>query len=88
MIGPPAAARSFTDRPLAAMGLSVAIALLTVWAAIALSYADQLPGRLLRRHDQRRRPTRRDARGPPGSDAQDSRDRPPADPQPVLSAPD
>ena len=32
MIGAPAAARSFTDRPLVAMALSVAIALITVWA--------------------------------------------------------
>src|SRR5271165_4416678 len=37
MIGPPAAARSFTSRPLVALALSVAIALLTVWAAIAAS---------------------------------------------------
>jgi zinc/manganese transport system permease protein len=43
MIGPPAAARSFTDHPLAAMGLSVAIALAIVWAAIALSYATDYP---------------------------------------------
>src|SRR5712691_2001 len=35
MIGPPAAARSFTDRPGLAMLLSVAIALVIVWAAIA-----------------------------------------------------
>ena len=37
MIGPPAAARSFTDRPLLAMALSVVIALVTVWSAIAIS---------------------------------------------------
>ena len=43
MIGAPAAARSFTDKPLIAMGLSVVIALLTVWAAIALSYATDYP---------------------------------------------
>ena len=43
MIGAPAAARSFTDRPLRALGLSVAIALLTVWAAIALSYTTDYP---------------------------------------------
>ena len=43
MIGAPAAARSFTDRPLPAMALSVAIALLTVWAAIAASYASDYP---------------------------------------------
>jgi zinc/manganese transport system permease protein len=43
MIGAPAAARSFTDRPLAAIGLSVAIALLTVWSAIAASYTTDYP---------------------------------------------
>ncbi len=43
LIGPPAAARSFTDRPLAAMFLSVAIALVTVWSAIALSYLTNWP---------------------------------------------
>lgn len=43
MIGPPAAARSFTDRPGPALALSVAIALLTVWAAIAASYLTDYP---------------------------------------------
>ena len=43
MIGPPAAARSFTNRPLPAILLSVAIALGTVWAAIALSYETDWP---------------------------------------------
>lgn len=43
MIGPPAAARSFTDRPLLAMGLSVVIAVLTVWSAIAISYVSNWP---------------------------------------------
>jgi zinc/manganese transport system permease protein len=43
MIGAPAAARSFTDRPLAAMALSVAIALATVWIAIAASYTTDYP---------------------------------------------
>jgi zinc/manganese transport system permease protein len=43
MIGPPAAARSFTDRPLAAIGLSVVIALATVWIAIAASYHTNWP---------------------------------------------
>ena len=43
MIGAPAAARSFTDRPLAAMALSVAIALVIVWIAIAASYATNYP---------------------------------------------
>jgi zinc/manganese transport system permease protein len=43
MIGAPAAARSFTDRPLHAMALAVVIALLTVWAAIAASYTTNYP---------------------------------------------
>jgi zinc/manganese transport system permease protein len=43
MIGPPAAARSVTDRPLVAMGLSVVIALATVWIAIAVSYHTNWP---------------------------------------------
>ncbi|HTA10178.1 MAG TPA: metal ABC transporter permease [Streptosporangiaceae bacterium] len=43
MIGPPAAARSLTSRPLLAMVLSVGIALVTVWAAIALSYQYNWP---------------------------------------------
>ncbi|MGO9560354.1 MAG: metal ABC transporter permease [Acidimicrobiales bacterium] len=43
MIGPPAAARSFTDRPPLAMLLSVAIALVTVWVAIAISYKSNWP---------------------------------------------
>ena len=43
MIGPPAAARSLTSRPPLAMLLSVAIALLTVWAAIAASYLYNWP---------------------------------------------
>jgi zinc/manganese transport system permease protein len=43
MIGPPAAARSFTSRPVLAMALSVAIALITVWAAIAASYLYNWP---------------------------------------------
>jgi zinc/manganese transport system permease protein len=43
MIGPPATARSFTSRPSMAMGLSVAFALLIVWAAIALSYTTDYP---------------------------------------------
>jgi zinc/manganese transport system permease protein len=43
MIGAPAAARSFTDKPLQALGLSVAIALAIVWAAIALSYQTNYP---------------------------------------------
>jgi zinc/manganese transport system permease protein len=43
LIGPPAAARSFTDTPQKAMGLSVVFALGTVWAAIAFSYVSNLP---------------------------------------------
>lgn len=43
MIGAPAAARSFTDRPWLAMALSVAIALLVVWFAIAASYETEWP---------------------------------------------
>jgi zinc/manganese transport system permease protein len=43
MIGAPAAARSLTDRPLVAMALSVAIALITVWSAIAASYTTNYP---------------------------------------------
>jgi zinc/manganese transport system permease protein len=43
MIGPPAAARSFTHRPVAAIGGSVLIALVTVWVAIAASYATNWP---------------------------------------------
>jgi zinc/manganese transport system permease protein len=38
MVGPPAAARALTTRPLLAMTLSVAIALATAWIAIAASY--------------------------------------------------
>jgi zinc/manganese transport system permease protein len=43
MIGPAAAARSVTARPGAAMALSVAIALATVWLSIALSYRTNWP---------------------------------------------
>jgi zinc/manganese transport system permease protein len=43
MIAPAGAARSFTDNPHIAMGLSVVIALGTVWLAIALSYATNWP---------------------------------------------
>jgi zinc/manganese transport system permease protein len=43
MIGPPAAGRSVTDRPLVAIGLSVLLALLTVWLAIASSYWTNWP---------------------------------------------
>ena len=43
MVGPASAARSLTDRPFLAMLLSVAIALVTVWMAIALSYTSDWP---------------------------------------------
>jgi zinc/manganese transport system permease protein len=43
MIGAPAAARSFTDRPLVAMALSIAFALIIVWVAIAASYETNYP---------------------------------------------
>jgi zinc/manganese transport system permease protein len=43
MIGPPAAARCFTNRTERALGLSVAIALATVWVAIACSYTTNWP---------------------------------------------
>src|SRR5579875_1778476 len=43
MIGPAAAARAVTARPGAAMALSVAIALATVWLSIALSYRTNWP---------------------------------------------
>ena len=43
MIGPPAAARSFTDKPMHAMALSVLIAVGTVWASIAASYDTDWP---------------------------------------------
>jgi zinc/manganese transport system permease protein len=43
MIGPPAAASSLTANPLAALGLSVALALITVWIAIAASFETNWP---------------------------------------------
>jgi zinc/manganese transport system permease protein len=43
MIGPPAAARCFSDRALVALGLSVVIALLTIWGALACSYSTNWP---------------------------------------------
>ena len=43
MIGPPAAARSLTARPLVAVVLSVVLALVTVWTAIASSYLTNWP---------------------------------------------
>jgi len=43
MTGPPALARALTARPVMALGLSVALALATIWAAIALSYQSNWP---------------------------------------------
>jgi zinc/manganese transport system permease protein len=43
MIGPAAAARSLTARPVLAMGLSVVIALVTVWVGIVASYQSNWP---------------------------------------------
>lgn len=43
MIGPPAAARSITARPLLAIALSVVLALLTLWVSIAIAYERNLP---------------------------------------------
>ena len=43
MIGPPAAARCVTDRPGTALIGSVVVALVTVWASIALSYETNWP---------------------------------------------
>jgi zinc/manganese transport system permease protein len=43
MIGPAAAARSLTARPVLAITFSVVIALITVWAGIAVSYYSNWP---------------------------------------------
>lgn len=43
MIGPPSAARSLTRRPWLAMILSVLVALICVWTAIAAAYASNWP---------------------------------------------
>ena len=43
MIGPAAAARSFTASPVAALALSVGLALVTVWLGIVLSYRTGWP---------------------------------------------
>ncbi len=43
MIGAPAAARAFTNRPHLAIALSVGLALAVVWAAIAISYETNWP---------------------------------------------
>jgi zinc/manganese transport system permease protein len=43
MVGPASAARALTDRPFRAMLLSAGLAVLIVWAAIALSFASDCP---------------------------------------------
>ena len=43
MTGPPAAARSLTSSPLLAMGLSVVLAVVTVWVAIAAAFETNWP---------------------------------------------
>jgi zinc/manganese transport system permease protein len=43
LVGPPAAARLFTPNPLRAIPLSIALALVTVWASIAAAYETSLP---------------------------------------------
>jgi zinc/manganese transport system permease protein len=43
MVGPASAARALTDRPLPAMCVSAGLSLVTVWAAIALSFVSDWP---------------------------------------------
>ncbi len=43
MVGPASAARALTDRPLRAMLFSAALSMVTVWAAIALSFVSNWP---------------------------------------------
>jgi zinc/manganese transport system permease protein len=43
MIGPPAAARLMSARPIRAIALSIVLALVTVWLSIAGSYVFNLP---------------------------------------------
>ena len=60
MIGPPAAARCFTDRARDRPGRSrFSSPLVTIWAALACSFTTQLAGRLLRQRLQRRLVRRR-----------------------------
>jgi zinc/manganese transport system permease protein len=43
MVGPASAARAITNQPFAAMILAAVIALITIWGAIAASYASNWP---------------------------------------------
>ncbi|MGC8521875.1 MAG: metal ABC transporter permease [Steroidobacteraceae bacterium] len=43
MVGPASAARAFTDQPWRSLGVSVVLAVGTVWAALALSYLTEWP---------------------------------------------
>lgn len=43
LVGPPAAARLITRRPATAIALSIVLAVVTVWASIALAYATDWP---------------------------------------------
>jgi len=43
LVGPPAAARSFSADPLVAIPLSIGFALVTVWVSIAAAYYSSLP---------------------------------------------
>ena len=43
LVGPAAAARSFSANPMVAIPLSIGFALLTVWASIAAAYYSELP---------------------------------------------
>jgi zinc/manganese transport system permease protein len=43
MIGPPAAARALTPRPLMAIAVSVVVALITVWASVAAAFETDWP---------------------------------------------
>ena len=55
MVGPPAAARCFTDNPPIAIALSVALALMTVWASLAIAYERNWPIGFPVGHHRRRR---------------------------------
>ena len=53
MVGPASAARALTDRPLAAMLLSAAIAIVTVWAVDHPLLRFRLADRIFRRQPER-----------------------------------